>query len=731
MKAYSAKPLRPVDHWKSAIMALPESNFFELLRSVFGNIKTPFSKHKLLEDLFAFLSKKENQKTIAAFIGEQDHKVIAATALLNEPETGNLEYFFAGEMTDAELQAVIINLEERLILYRFRDEKIMRLALNPVLEEVLAPFIADTNPLFRSYPKEDNAGTEATLPEKCRSSYISDPRIMTALFAFIIEEEELFKGEAGTEPKGLKSQGTLPELRKKVSDSVKKTFPELDFELMVNNLIQMGLFSRTDRLLVPNREKIAEYSELSDSERQEYWAAGLFVCFKESEKSSHNSHSDWDAFSFSFSWSRLRTIASSIHRFRTLLDPDRLYPELTIKRLWDLLEERNGGLANQWPSFLSVMEKTGLLEAKSISEKEGTFWLIPPEKPEGHSAGEPVIVMDTAFSFILYPEISFADAMALSAFCSIKECTGALISFELTSKSAVRGFDQGLDAKDMMELLDRLSEKRLDPNLDWTLKEWEKRYTGVSIHQGIVLTLTEDNRYLAKAGPVSHLIGKTLAPGVYLLSTEERSTVVRALHKAGIDIVAQRPEEAESAGLRRGGSFRNSFPRLYSSEAAEYGLAHSFNTNTDTKTPETKKSEEGAAIKEKFRGVLDKMKITKQERDELLARIERGLVLNETQLEPTSVRYEKLEARGLDYTGKTAIAKQAIETGSLLEITWPGRDGESNRTVGIPQTLEKKEGESVLVLKSSGNSENAARVLKIPLGKISLLRRIKQSIFGE
>jgi len=751
MKAYSSKPFRPVDHWKSAIMALPESNFFELLRCVFGNIKTPFSKHKLLEDLFAFLSKKENLKTIAAFIGEQDHKVIAATALLNEPETSGLENFFAGEMTDAELHAVIINLEERLILYRFRDEKILRLALNPVLEEVLTPFIRDTSPLFRSFPEKDNAGTEAMPPASCQSSYISDPRIMAALFAFIIEEEELFKAETGTESRGTRSLGTrsqgalIPELRKKVLDGAKKTFPELDFELAINNLIQMGLFSRTDRLLIPDREKIAEYSDLSDSERQEYWAAGLFICFKESEKNTHNSHSDWDTFSFSFSWSRLRSIASSIHRFRSLLDPDRLYPELTLKRLWDLLEERTGGLVNQWPSFLAVMEKMHLLETRKISEKEETFWLLPPEKPREHSAGEPLIVMDTAFSFILYPEISFADALALSAFCLIKECNGALISFELTSKSAVRGFDQGIDAKTMMELLERLSENRLDPNLDWTLKEWEKRYTGVSLHQGIVLTLTEDNRYLAKAGPVSHLIGKTLAPGVYLLSTEERSTVVRALRKAGIDIVAQPPEEAGSAGLKRAGSFRNSFPHLYSSETAEYGLPDSFtggdketslkqtplpSINTGTKT-DAKTSNEGASIKEKFREALGKMKITKQERDELLARIERGLVLNETQLEPTSVRYEKLEARGLDYTGKTTIAKQAIETGSLLEATWPGRDGELNRTVGIPQTLEKKEGESVLVLKSSGNSENAARVLKIPLGKISLLRRIKQSIFGE
>ena len=753
MKAYQSKPFRPVDHWKSAIMSLPEGNFFELLRSVFGNIKTPFSKHKLLEDLFAFLSKKENRKTIAAFIGEQDHKVIAATALLNEPETSDLEKFFAGEMTEAELQAVIINLEERLILYRFRDEKNMRLALNPVLDEVLIPYIKDTRPLFPSFPsgsrfpKEDNAKTEATPQQNGPSSYISDPRIMAALFTFIIEEEELFKAETGTEPKGTKSSGTrfqaalTPELRKKVLDGVRQFFPELDFELAVNNLIQLGLFTRTDRFLIPNREKIAEYSELSDSERQEYWAAGLFICFKDSDKSTHNGNSAWDNYSFSFSWSRLRSITSSIHRFRSLLDPDRLYPELTLKRLWELLEERSGGLLNQWPSFLAVMEKTGLLEAEKIAGKEETFWLLPTEKTKEHSSGEPVIAMDTAFSFILYPEISFADGLALSAFCSIKECavkeaTGTLISFELTSKSAVRGFDQGIDAKAMMELLNRLSENRLDPNLDWTLKEWEKRYTGVSLHQGIVLTLTEDNRYLAKAGPVSHLIEKTLAPGVYLLSTEERSTVVRALRKAGIDIVAQPPEGTESFGLRRSGSFRNTFPRLYSSEASEYGLAYSFpggdketalpSTNTGAKT-----SDEGASIKEKFRGVLDKMKITKQERDEILARIERGLVLNEAQLESTSVRYEKLEARGLDYTGKTAIAKQAIETGSLLEITWPGRDGEPNRTVGIPQALEKKEGDSVLVLKASGNSENAARVLKIPLGKISLLRRIKQSIFGE
>jgi hypothetical protein len=276
---------------------------------------------------------------------------------------------------------------------------------------------------------------------------------MAALFTFIIEEEELFKAESGTEVKRSSLQETpIPEFRKKVLDSAKKTFPDLDFELAVNNLIQLGLFRRADRYLIPNSEKIPEYSELSDTDRQEYWTAGLYICFRETEKKAHNSHYAADNFAFPFSWNRVRSIASFIHRFRSLLDPDRVYPELTLRRLWELLETQTDGMAKLWPSFLAVMEKTDLLKAKNLAEpgKEETYWHIPSEAPKKHSSTEPVIAMDTAFSFILYPEISFADALALSAFCSIKECAGTLISFELTSKSAVRGFDQGLEANAMM-----------------------------------------------------------------------------------------------------------------------------------------------------------------------------------------------------------------------------------------------------------------------------------------
>jgi hypothetical protein len=279
----------------------------------------------------------------------------------------------------------------------------------------------------------------------------------------------------------------------------------------------------------------------------------------------------------------------------------------------------------------------------------------------------------------------------------------------------------------MLELLGRLSGSRLDESLAWTLKDWEKRYTAVSLHQGLVLTLAEDMRYLAGAEPVASLISRTLGPGIYLLAPAARSEAAAALRKAGVDIIAQPPLNGESSGRpgekQEGGLFFSPLKDNLSKEwLSPYGeISGIF-------------SGEGAvfgdadSIKERFRRFLNGMKLSKPEKDELSARIERRLILNEAQLEGTSIKYEKLEARGLDYVGKAAIAKQAIASGSLLEVSWPEPGGGTNRATGIPSALEKKDGESVLILKSPPGEEGE-KGISVPLAKISLIRRIKQSIF--
>jgi hypothetical protein len=139
---------RPAAFWKSTFISMPDSSFFELMRSVFGKIKTPFNKQQLIKALESFLLRKDVQTTIAAFIDDTESKIIAAISLFEEPVLQQLETFFSGELSSALLQDKIVNLEERFILYRFAEENKTRLALNPILKTVLLPFTKNTSSLF-------------------------------------------------------------------------------------------------------------------------------------------------------------------------------------------------------------------------------------------------------------------------------------------------------------------------------------------------------------------------------------------------------------------------------------------------------------------------------------------------------------------------------------------------------------------------------------------------------
>jgi hypothetical protein len=730
---------RSTEDWKSALLTLPDNAYVDLMRSVFGNIKTPFNKQRLAEDLESFLSKKDIQEVIAAYIDERDAKVIAAIAVLGEPVPAELEIFFAGEFSYAELHGILLNLEERLILYRFQERSpasgptVRRLALNPLLEPALSPVIGNKSVLFPSEPlsvsDERNAAEQRNAAKQSSVAVqgAGDDRVLAALFAFVAGESDFFKAEGG--------------IRKKVLDDGKELFAGLDLESLVGGLRTLGLLRQSAEggSLVGDESKLRRFRALSYAGRREYLAAGICL------------HRNAPGFPL-HSRSRLQSLAGFINAFMGTLKTDRQYPKSTLIRLVDMLERSGlkirggqmgaldqGGsrqsIADFFDSILEALRIAGLL---GLTAQDGYFCAAP--KKNSNAEGAAVIAMDTAFSCILYPEISFADALTLASFSMVRE-TGAAVRFELTRESVVRGFDLGLDADFMLGLLDRLSGNQVAQNLRWTVKDWETRYSGVSLFQGMVLSLGEDRRYLAEAGPVSSLIRRTLAPGVYLLSADEKTGALQALRKAGIDIVAQPsrdgngspdlPVEDSSPGGRQTGDNKLSFypplepPSWLVRDALRFAEDMCGEAiGTESLPPDRSGAER---YQQRFYAALEKTPLAKVEREELAARIERRLILSESQLAAVSVRYEKLEARGLDYVGKTSIAKQAIASKQLIEIVWSGRQGEVNRVVGLPHALEKSGGETLLVLSPVPPGDP----IRLPLGKIGLLRRIKLSIFGE
>jgi len=677
--AYS---FRAVDEWKSVMMNLP--SFIELMRSVFGNISTPYNKQKLMDDLMIFLSRDDIRGNITAYIDGEDRKIIAATAFLNDPTPEELDEFLSSEKNSVTLRGNIMNLEERLILFRFIDENgTRRFALNPVLEPVLSQVAAETAILFPGINPEH----KKNLPE---TSAGYEDRTLGAFIAFIMEEEDFFKTDG---------------IKKKILDQAKKIITGIDPEAAAGALQHLGLFYADNEKFLPDSRKLKGFAELSPAGRQEYIAAGLYLHINESNNGLPRN--------------QIHSIAALIHKFCRFLDPSKIYPEITLRRILMYLDQERTGSVWTPPEklkpsvFFQSLEAAGIMSKTEADGFMEQLWRYMPVKLSENRG--PVIAMDSPFTLILYPGISFAEILALTAFSGVKDETP--FSFEITRKSAVRGFDSGLSSRDMLKTLAHFSGNSPDESLEWTLKDWESRYNSVTLHEGLILGLSPDRQHLAETGPVASMILRKLAPGLMLLSGT-RADAAAALERAGVDIVAKPGKRQEGSGTEGRPYFsRNEYLGL----GADYRQLFASRSDQDNTS-----NTAGETVKNRFKEYLGKLRIPQQEKDELSSRIDRRLILTKTQLDKSGIKPRKLEARGLDYIGKAAIVKQALSDGSLLEVTFPDPEKGVSVKTGAPSALEKKEGENVLLLKLPDDES-----VRIPLGKISLIRLIKQSIFNN
>jgi hypothetical protein len=522
---------------------------------------------------------------------------------------------------------------------------------------------------------------ESTLQTKI----IFDDRILAGLLSFVAQWEStqppvaFFKSEGG--------------LRRPVTEAGKSIFPGMDLEHILGSLQVLGLFQVKGDRFIHDKKLFEDFSMLSPRERMEYCTAALLV-YDEVKKSEILPP---------LLKGRIKEITNFIHGLLDNLDDDFFYTEKTLNRVAEVLMARAGADININLMF-KALEKTGLVTEVTKELKQLANW--KEEKQQN-----PSIAIDSGFSVFVYPEINFSDAVYLASFLNIKEA-GAVVRFELEKDSAVRAFNNKKNADEIIDLLMRLSGGRLEESFIWNLKEWEKRHGEVSIKKGIVLTITEDKSYIVKTLP-SEMIIETLAPGMYLLNENAADHISTALSKAGIDIVARHTYEKKNFAISY-----NQFSSLTSVPVIDIKLSQ---------YPQVKasfKSDYAAELISELSTVLKKIPLAETEKAELSARIQRRLVLCETQLKDASLRYEKLEARHMDYMGKQNVARRAIAQHSPVEIVWPSA-GEEKRIFGIPKALEKKEKDLIFVVIPAGEEEP----LRIPLAKVSLLRRIKKSIF--
>jgi len=185
--------------------------------------------------------------------------------------------------------------------------------------------------------------------------------------------------------------------------------------------------------------------------------------------------------------------------------------------------------------------------------------------------------------------------------------------------------------------------------------------------------------------PLAGLISETLAPGIYLLPPNAADEAASALSAAGIDIISRRNEKAAAltdssvAGSSLAAQLNRYFPHpvgekinIFNNNEKNSVSAAENGTLPPSEAQSTPQSATvfatPSALTENFHAILKETPMGEPERAELSARIDRRLVLCETQLKEASLRYEKLEARNMDYAGKQNVAKQAIAQQSPVEI---------------------------------------------------------------
>lgn len=704
--------------WREALVRLSDQYFFDLVRMYLGAIRTPFNKQRIVEDLAAFLRKADHRKTIVRSLDRFDLMVLSAVSELPSPTQQKIVSLFSGTKSFPEIYDRILNLEERLVIFRKNGTDSREYALNPLLKDEILPLLGFA---VLAAPEEIGAPVAAPVP--------IDDLSLAALYGFFLHSGESVKNDGS--------------LRKKTREALEAAFPFFTerpdcANLLLSAFSNLGLLVILEGNLVPDPARWQAFARLESLERMAWLVSAAAGKLPR------------DA---------LQGRAQVFLDFYAALDPAARYRRDAISRLSFLLAEKSGrgSSSRQYGRFATILRERAS-EGKPVKDAEEAggegrlggssgaeagiadvaiaFGLIaevdgmwvknsavsPKEGPHGNmQRTKPSIVVSPAFGVTLMPGYSLAELLPLAE-CMESRDVQIVARFEITRRSCASAFEQGETAQAIAALLKSRSAQPIPQNVLFSIDDWYRSYSSVSLYHGFVLRVDESRRVLFENNEhLAALILRTLAPGVYLLDAGTPAIIQEAFAAAGLELppavsnVAPKREATQLPPLRLDGS-----PDAIVAPAA------AAETGAPELAPRATKERAEVNHREALNAELDALALDPEVAEVLRSRIDRRIVLSPSQLDPESVRVEKIEARGMDFLGKVRIAEYAITSGSLLEIAYDEKEG--NRTMlGRPVSTEKRTGDVLLKI----ITEPDHVIETVSIGKAILVKRIRGSIFAE
>lgn len=693
--------MNSMNHWADAFEAMPEEQFFKLIRLYLGEVQTPYNKQRLISQLASFIKNAENTQSILSYLDKKDITFLTAIYLIPNVSQQTLLDFFSG-IGISDFYATLSNLSERLIIYSTKDKYSDNVCyhINPILFEPLKPYLS----------------IESIFPEhKIENHFVEDSFCLSQNFlAAFISYIRINKI-------GCKNDGTI---KKNDFTKLEEIFLEqiCYLQLLVNAFLNLSLLKDDGKSFILNNSRIEEFAKLSQFEQYSLLCVASCCHFSREGLRKYaqllmnvlNSIPE-EGFSAK-EVLRLLVLASTQKEnkssFGTKSRFSQILEQTKIKEQSENSNQESNVSANLFEVMIESAISFGLLTFSGTTEN-GTKIYKKNKLPELIPITDnipKVLNIDSSFTVTLMPGLSLDSLLPLLSFISIKK-SGIVTEFEITRQSISVGFDEGWNPNSIFSELEKFINYDLPQNLKINVLEWYKSYNSARLFSGYVLKVTDSNIAIAENNPkIKKYIKEKLAEGIYLLDISIDSDIKTFIKDSGLDFLGK-IQQAEP-------SLENlSFPKLFENPSVLISLEETLKSS-NKKILNVKESHQKIT---KLEELVKQKEISQQQKESLLYKISNRLILSENQLNSTSIRTEILEADGMDFAGKNHLIEVAIKEDDMMELTFPSGNSSGFFTiVGKPLKIVKQVGESIVEFQCEPSKE----IENFLISKITHLKRI-------
>ena len=693
--------------WQENISALPDEKLFEIIRLYLGEIRTPYNKQRLIEQLAGFIRNEKNLNTMISLLDEFDIKVLTAIYYIPNADRNLLVDFFSTEYSLGDIYSELSNLTLRLLVYtekdRYTDKRYLR--INPLVSDRLEPFIRLENILSES----------SAMSYSMDDVFCLSPGFLSAFISFL-----------NMNGCSCKADGSI---RKNDSARIEKIFPgKLKcIQLLLSAFVNLGLvFEDDDKKYAVDKKKLDFFVNLEEKQQYALLCAAscsrfsreglkketqlLLDCISSIPEAGYTRQTLIRLAFIIGARATGRGTAAPKSRFSRILESAKMEQSV-------LSEGQAGSLIDQ---MVDSAIEFGLLHKLGLSE-DGEEIFVPgtmmTERSMYDSAddvekGPKVLNVEPTFAVTMMPGLSLKKLVPLSEFLAIKNCA-VVTEYEITRQSISYAFDKGWNPQSIFEELSRYTNYELPQNLRMTIDDWYATYTSAILYHGYVLKVAQNNVTFVENNPkIKKYIKEKLADGIYMLNVPVDSDIQGFITESGLDFMGRINNPALPGE-------RVDFPMLMN------GRKLSLSQEDDGKKSVEQKIDFSAAgdILGNLKAELEKLELSPNQKETLKNKICQRVILTKEQLAAASVKTEILEADGMDYLGKVHLFEAAIKAEDIMEITLPqyNKPNEYFTVVGKPLSLIKQYADSIVKIEllPEHNVEN------LVVSRMTHVRRLK------